>query len=246
MDIFQRDSQRRCCHLGKRRIRPLSNLRLSKLNLDGPILVQYHAAGRGLQRDRPHRRIVPESCNANALPDISRLIAIRFCLPDIIRMRDRLIHALAEGVLIILVLRESIHESLRHQVLSPEFQRGHANRLCHVVRVAFHGKHSLGNPISSHGACHRAVGKYRIGICLHIRAGIQLRERAHSLCHYAVTMGRVGPLIGERLQFPGHECPVRPDIGYNMASDSMPYPVAGKGLFPAYIQLDQMASRHLA
>ena len=45
MYILQGDPQHVRRHLGKCSIRPLADLRLPKLNLQGAILVQHHAAG---------------------------------------------------------------------------------------------------------------------------------------------------------------------------------------------------------
>ena len=135
---------------------------------------------------------------------------------------------------------------LGHDELHAVFQRVHAHGGGTFVDVGLVSKAGLGHTVATHGARRGPVGKHGPAVTFHVVAGVDLGEGTQSLGADGVTVGGVGSLIGERLQFPGHECPVRPDIGYNMASDSMPYPVAGKGLFPAYIQLDQMASRHLA
>ena len=57
-----------------------------------------------------------------------------------------------------------------------------------------------------------------------------------------MAVGGVGPLVGKRLQLPGDQCAVGPDIGNNVGADGVADPVGDKGLLPAALQLHQASS----
>ena len=81
-----------------------------------------------------------------------------------------------------------------------------------IVRVALHGEHSLGNAVAPHGAGGGPIGIDRVGVALHIGAGVQLWEGAHALGADRMAVRSVGSLIGEALDLPGHIGAVRPDV----------------------------------
>ena len=110
--------------------------------------------------------------------------------------------------------------------------------------MALPGKHGLGDAIAPHGPGGGPVGKHRPGVALHIGAGVELGEGVHALGVDAVAVGGVGPLVGERLELPGSQRPVRPDVGDDVGADGVADPVGDKGLLPAALQLHK-PSPHL-
>ena len=242
MDTLQRHTQHICCHLCICRVRPLADLGLSKLHLQGAVLVQYHPTGRGFQGNGPHRRIVPEHGHADPSPDISGLVLILLELPFIINGFHGLVKTLVKGIRIQFIFRKRIHIPHRHQILPTEFQRIHAHLGRHVLGMAFHRPHSLRDSVAAHGSCHGFIRKYRICVNLYIVAGIQLRECAGPFCHDAVAVGSICPLVGKGFQLPGRVGAVRPYPGNDMAADGMSHPVGYKGVLPGNIQLHQMSS----
>ena len=122
-------------HLRIRGIRALTDLRLAALHCDRSVEIQQHAVGRGLERNRVNARVVPERCQADAAADRAGVICILRTLLLVIHVRGALGHALAIGVVEVLVLGESVHEALRHDVLIPEFHRVHADCLGAVFDI---------------------------------------------------------------------------------------------------------------
>ena len=116
------------------------------------------------------------------------------------------------------------------------------NRLADVVNVALPGEHGLGDAVAPHGPGGGPVRVHRPAVALHIGAGVELREGVHALGHDAVAVGGVGPLVGKRLQLPGNQGAIGPDIGNNVGADGVADPVGDKGLLPAALQLHQSSS----
>ncbi len=109
--------------------------------------------------------------------------------------------------------------------------------------MAFYGPHGLGDAVAPHGSRYGFVGKYGIGIHLHIFAGVKLGKCPGSLCHDAVAVGGVCPLIREGFQLPGRIRSVRANPGDNVAADGVAHPVCDEGVFPGNIQLDQVSAQ---
>ncbi len=153
--------------------------------------------------------------------------------------RHALVHALVEGIAVELVFGKAVRIAHGHQVLAPELQRRHADGLADVVNMALSGEHGLGDAVAPHGAGRGTVGKHGPAVALQVVAGIELGERAHTLGHHAVAVGGVGALVGERLELPGHQGAVRPDLGDDMGPDGVTDAVGDEGLLPGTLQLDQ-------
>jgi hypothetical protein len=88
-------------------------------------------------------------------------------------------------------------------MLAAELQGIGADGLADVVDVALAGEHRLRDAVAAHGAGRGTVGVNRVGVAVHIGAGIQLWERAHALGADAVAVGRIRALVGEALNLPG-------------------------------------------
>ena len=116
------------------------------------------------------------------------------------------------------------------------------NRLADIVNVALPGKHGLGDAVAPHGPGGGAVRVHRPAVALHVGAGVELGEGVHALGHDTVAVGGVGPLVGKRLQLPGNQCAVGPDVGNDMGADGVADPVGDEGLLPAALQLHQAAA----
>ena len=229
-------------HLRIGRVAALADLRFAGLELEGTVLVQNHPAGGGFQGDGPNGGVVPEDRQPHAPADRAGLVLVFLKLFPVVQQLQSLIHALVEGVGIELVLGKAVHIAHGHQIFPAEFQGRHVNRLADVVDVALPGEHGLGNAVAPHGPGGGTVRIHRPAVALHIGAGVELGEGVHALGHDAVAVGGVGPLVGKRLQLPGNQGPVGPDIGNNVGADGVADPVGDEGLLPAAFQLHQASS----
>ena len=144
-----------------------------------------------------------------------------------------LLHDLAEGVVVVLVLAEGVPIALGHDDLPAVLHRIPAQGLGHVVDVALPGPHGLGDAVAPHGPGGGLVGEHAPGVPLHVGAGVELGEGAHALGHHAVAVGGVGPLVGEALDLPGGKGAVGPDPGDDVGADGVADPVVDEGLLPA-------------
>ena len=228
-------------HLGVGGVGALADLGLAQLDLEGAVLVEHHAAGGGLQGDGPHRRVVPEHSHAHATAHVAGLVLVLLVFAEIVHLLHALVHALVEGVGVELVLGEGVHIAHGHQVLPAELDGVQPQPGAHVLGVALHRPHGLGDAVAPHGACHRLVGEHGVGVGLHVVAGIELGEAAHALGGDAVAVGGVGPLVGEGLQLAGGVGAVGPHPGDDVAADGVAHPVGDKGVLPGDVNLDQVA-----
>ena len=243
MHLIQADTYHIRCHLGIGSVSTLADLCLPQLYLQGTILIQYHTAGRGLQGDWPYCRVVPEYGHADTTADIAGLILVFLVFTLVIRCCHALVHTLVKGIAVQLILGKFILKANRHQVLSAECDRVHADLCRNIIGVAFNSPHSLRNTVSAHGSGSRLIGKYRIAICLNIVARVKLRECTDTLCADAVAVGCIRSLVGECLQLSCRKGSVRTNPGYDMAADRMAYTVGNEGFLPRHIQLNQMTAQ---
>ena len=243
MHHLQRHAHHVRRHLGKGGVRALADLRLADLQLERAVLVQHHSARGGFQRDGPHGGVVPEHGHADAPAHVAGLALIFPELALVVDGRHGLVQALVEGIGVQLVFGEAVHVAHRHQVAPAERDRVVPDRANHVLGVALHGPHGLGDAVAAHRAGDRLVREHRVGVHLHVRAGVQLGEGPRALGADAVPVGGVGPLIGERLQLPGRVGAVRADPGDDVAADRVPRAVADEGLLPRHVQLHQVPAR---
>ena len=136
---------------------------------------------------------------------------------------------------------EAVLVPLGHDVLHPEGQRVHAHGLGAVLHVGLVGKGGLGHTIAPHGPGGGPVGEHGPCIALHVVAGIVLGEGAHGLGHDAVSVGGVGPLVGEQLHLSGGKGAVRSEPGHNVEPDGVAHPVGDEGFLPGAVDADAAA-----
>ena len=243
MDFFQRNADHIRRHLGKGCVRALADLCLRHLQLERPVLVEHHAAGRTFQRNRPDCRVIPEDRHADPSADVPGLVLVFLHLSLIVDGGHGLVQALVKGVRVQLVFGKTVHIAHGHEVAPAEYQGVLSQGGSHVLGVGLHSPHGLRDPVASHGAGHGLIGENGVGIHLNIFTGIKLREGAGALGADAVAMGGVGSLVGKGLQLPGGKGSVRSDPGDDVIADRMAGPVADKGFLPGYIQFYQMSAR---
>ena len=229
-------------HLRVGRIGALTDLRLADLKLDRAVLIEHHAAGGMLQRDRPDGGVIPEGGNADALADVAGLVGIFGVLAVVVHVGHSLVEALIEGVKIVLVFGEAVDEADRHQMLAAELQRVDAERLADVLDVRLVREGRLRHTVAAHGAGGGAVGIDGVGVALEVVAGIELRERAHRLGDDAVTVGGVSALIGEQLGLAGDEGAVRAEPRDEVEANGVADAVGDEGILAGNVQLHQTAA----
>ena len=235
--ILQADDLRR--HLGVGGVSALANLRFAHLQLDGAVLVEDHAAGGMLQGDGPYACIVPEAGEADPLADGAGLILEFLPALPVVHVSDGLVHALVEGIEVVLVLGEAVLEANGHDVLAAILHGVQTQGLAHVVRMAFIGEHGLGDAVAPHGARYGLVGIDRVGVALHVGAGVHLRETAHALGGDGMAVGGVGALVGEHFKLSGHIGAVGPHVGDDVELDGVTDPIADEGVLPGDVDLHQ-------
>ena len=145
------------------------------------------------------------------MADGAGLLGVLRHLPVVVYVRPSHLHAVAVGVVVVHVVAEAVLKALRHDVLHPEGQRVHTQRLGAVVHVGLVGKGRLRHTVAAHGAGGGAVGEHRPRIALHVVAGIVLGEGAHALGHDGVAVGGVSALVGEALHLTGGKGAVLPE-----------------------------------
>ena len=68
-----------------------------------------------------------------------------------------------------------------------------------------------------------------------------LGEGAHGLGHDAVSVGGVGPLVGEQLHLSGGKGAVRSEPGHDVEPDGVAHPVGDEGFLPGAVDADAAA-----
>ena len=229
-------------HLRVGGIRALADLGLADLQVDRAVEVQLQTAGRGLERDGEDGGIVPEGRKADAAADGAGLIGVGLDLFLIADGLHALLHTLAVGVGIELVLGEAVDVAGLHEVLPAVGQRRHADGLCAFLRVALVGKRGLRHAVAAHRAGRGPVGEDGIGVALKVGAGIMLVERAQRLCHDRVAVRGVGALVGEAFDLLGGDGAVFAQPRDDMRADGVADTVGDEGLLARAVELDTAAA----
>ena len=196
MDIGHRYTHGVGSHLGIYGVAALTYLCLSGLDLHGAVLVKYHTAGRGLERDRPDAGVVPIERHAHAAAEVPCLrLGVLFIQALEVRGLCPGLHAYAEAVAPVAVFRKFVCVSLWHGYLAPELDRAHAQGASYVVYMRLAREGGLRYAVAAHGSGRRQVCKRRPGVAFQIRAGVDLWEGVHALGADSVTVRGVAALI---------------------------------------------------
>ena len=142
----------------------------------------------------------------------------------------------------VLVLREAVNEADGHHVLAAVLQRVDAEHAADVLNVGFARKHGLRDAVAAHRARGGAVREHSVGVAVDVRAGIQLRERAHALGDDAVAVGGVSALVREALDLARGERAVRPYPRDDVRADGVAHAVADERLLARAVELDEAAA----
>ena len=107
-------------HLGEGRVGALADLRLTKLELYGTILVEHHSAGACLKGYGPYGGIIPEYGHTDSPPYGAGLIFIFFQLLVPVYVFHALVDALVKAVKVILVFGKIVFKADLHHVFASE------------------------------------------------------------------------------------------------------------------------------
>ena len=234
-------AQNLCRHLRVCGVRALADLCLATLHCDGTVQVQLHAVRRGFKRNGVNRGVVPEGRHADTAANGAGLVLIFLDLSVVIDRYTAFFHAVAEGIVVVDVVREAVFKALGHDVLVAVRKGVHPHGLCAVFNVRVICKRGLRHAVAAHRARNGAVGVDGVRVSLHVVAGINLRERAHGLGHDRVAVRRVRALIGEALDFSGGNRAVLVEPRDDVEPDGMAHAVGDERLLSCAVDADAPA-----
>ena len=91
-------------HLRVGGVRALTDLGFAELHGHGAVEIELHPARRRFQRNREHRRVVPERRHADAAPHGAGLVGVFLALARVVDVRHALVKALIIRIRIQLIL----------------------------------------------------------------------------------------------------------------------------------------------
>ena len=234
-------AQNLCRHLRVCGVRALADLCFAALHRDGTVQVQLHPVGRGFKRNGINRGVVPEGCHADAAANGAGLVLIFLDLSVVIDRYAAFFHTVAEGIVVVDVVREAVFKALGHDEFVAVLEGVHADSFRAIFNICVVRERGLRHAVAAHRARNGAVGVDGVRVSLHVVAGINLRERAHGLGHDRVAVRRVRALIGEALDFSGGNRAVLMQPRNDVEPDGMAHTVGDKRFLARAVDADAPA-----
>ena len=234
-------AQNLCRHLRVCGVRALADLCLAALHRDGTVQVQLHAVRRRFKRNGVNRGVIPEGRHADTAANGAGLVLIFLDLSVVIDRYAAFFHTVAEGIVVVDVVREAIFKALGHDEFVAVLEGVHADSFRAIFNICVVRERGLRHAVAAHRARNRAVGVDGVGIALKVCARIDLRKRAHGLGHDRVAVRRVRALIGEALDFSGGNRAVLMQPRDDVEPDGMAHTVGDKRFLARAVDADAPA-----